>query len=1041
MLESFTCIHVLIVHMVLFYHVNTQTVYVSKNGMDSNSCGSSPDQPCGTLFFASKLINKNVTELFIDGQNETEIMNYYQQQQSYHPCMPQPFSNTTSELVIYFNDTTTEMKHWYPQICESIGMTNYTNEYMFDFKQVNLTIYNLYINNYDENVGFIRTKYIYNVTRLAIESNNARLTCYNCKFQHLFYSNSKNLPMIYSTTNIKLINSRFYNITALTNNIISMALDDLELINVRVEHCRLDEYFITTTTNTDITETNPEHNNTILVSDCVFDNMWTKKSIINEVHTVSNLIISNANFTNIHSGAIFVGLYLPECFADINNVIISTSQTRNIQSDSYSVCNSDDVYNNLFYFHYSNDVKITNLKVVYNYNVNQHCNFTSPELVIRANVALNSSEPSVMISCKNPVSLIRNVGRINMTSISLRVNITQNYSLDYEFWALKYEESVIANVYASIINGGEMSINHLHVDGLSFGDNFIHNEGLLFINDARFNLRNYFNPNALQSLTLIYQTAPTASINISNSHLIGGYKQIKLNTGILYASNVKFEDTATAIFATSSTGIIIHRCDFNRVGRYFSNLRGLKYGIRGDLTIISFRESSNIIISNNRFSGYDHKGLIYGHGLVDVIIKDNDFTVNITNFYYDVSTSHLQNAVLLGFIDLTMTNVAIIGNNFYPNPIFENTAWINVYLVQACLSANNFSNYALEFWDSDITSCFRPDVIDCFNNVTRCVDGMYGKVDDELFNKSNTFNIYNNDISILNIYSDQHTAYTVLDNININIIDDDVDTESFQALQINNNMLILDSVLTINNDKIKDVDIWYSDECTIRHNDRLINQDNYISKLMIICDKPDWKNLPWSVHNYSNTRNVSKKYVESFSATQLDFKGLSSTYFPGQKLNFTFDILDLFNSRINTSTFFHLDESTIDLENEELSVFQELTIDKMGECAICDHGITIPSISLKDGINNTHKIKLFFDDLFVVNDLIPIETVSCPIRYGADKNGFCHICESGTYNLLSNNDKECLSCNEGETNKGIECREGKIFTEHNYWVGFESKNG
>eukprot|EP01084_Bolivina_argentea_P239805 402981_1 len=1025
-----------ILFTLLFYHLNSETIYVSKNGLDSNPCGSSLE-PCGTLFFASKLVNKNVRELFIDGQNETQIMNYYKQpNQLYHPCLPQPFNVSNSTLVIYFDDTfITEMEQWFPKACHSMNITNYMNEYIFDLKQVDITIYNLYINNYNINFGVIRTNYSYDPDQNKIEDNEAQLTCYHCIFHHIFYSNHNDLPMIYSTTNIQLINSTFYNVTATTNSIISMALDDFMLINVRVEHCIFSQYFMTTTTDT-ITETNRDHNNTILLSGCVFDDISTQKSILYEVHTVSNLNISNTNFTNIHSGSIFIGRYKPECFADISNVIITTSQINNVVSTS-------DIYNNLFYFHYSHDIEIENLKVVYNYNVDQNCDFSFPENVKRENVALNSDEPSVMISCKNPVPLIRNVGSINMTNILLNVNIMQNYYPNYTFWALKYEEpTTLTDAYAAIINYGEMYINGLLIDGLSFCDNFIYNEGLLFVNDIRFVLRNNFNPNALQSLFLIYQTTPTASIDISNSHLIGGYKQINLDSGSLYAFHVNFQDTATAITSTEGIGIYIDTCNFKRVGRYFSNLRALKYAVDADLSIISFVDSYSITIKNSVFSGFDHRALIYVFSSPDIIIKDNDFTVNISNFYYNVSTNHLYKN-LYGFIQLSHTNVSVIGNNFKPNPTFENIPWIWMNMASICISANNFSMYAMWYMDSNVASCFRPNTANCFKNATNCIDGRYGAVDDELFNKSNIFNIYNNNTSILTAYNYYRASYTVLDNININLINDDIETESVKALQINNNMLILDSVLTVNGEKIKDFDIWYTDECTIRHNDRLINQDNYISKLMITCDKPNWMNLPppWSVHNYSNTRNVSKKYVESFSATQLDFKGLSSTYFPGQKLNFTFDILDLFNSRINTSTFFHLDESTIDLENEELSVFQELTIDKMGECAICDHGITIPSISLKDGINNTHKIKLFFDDLFVVNDLIPIETVSCPIRYGADKNGFCHICESGTYNLLSNNDKECLSCNEGETNKGIECREGKIFTEHNYWVGFESKNG
>eukprot|EP01084_Bolivina_argentea_P033839 62564_1 len=1050
MTQGNTNIYQFFVLSVLFYHINSYSIYISKNGMDYNSCGSSVDNPCGTLFFASKLINENVniTELIInDGQNEALIANYDKQrnQYSYHPCFPQPFNKSSiKKLDISFNDSSfiTDMKHWYPEICHNISISNYNNEYMFDFfNPVNLTFYNLYINDYENGLAFIRIKYHYSADQQSIVSNaESIITCYHCKFNNLFHSINDDIPLIYSTTGIKLINNSFSNITTSANNIISMAIGYLTLKHVSVEHCLFGNYFIMTTTKTDIGQTNSYHNNTLILNQCVFDDISTTKSLMNDVHTESNLSISNTIFTNINSGAIFVGgLYEPECIVNIRDVTISTSQIIDVESSSYS----DDVYNNLLYFHYSNNVQINNLKLIYHYNVDQNCNFSNPKFVLRSDDSLlNSDDPTVMIYCKNPLKLIRNIGRINMTSISFSVNKTQNQIANYTFSALKYEDSVMSttltNVYASIINDGTMFIDDLLIDGLSFCDKFIFNQGVLFINDIRFNLTDYiYDPNALQSLRLIDQISPDASIHISNSYLIGGYIQIELHSGSLNAFNVKFTDAAQAVVITASIDIVIDECIFIRVGRYFSNLRGLKYIILTNVSPISVLYSSYITINNSTFSGYDHNGLVFIFDSDYITIKDNDFTVNINNLSYHILQNNLVQYVET-FISIwfTDTEVSIIGNTFYPNPIFENKPWISMYRVSdICISANNFSNYAFSSIDSNVTSCFRRDIMKCFDNATNCMDGMYGSLDEELFNKSNTFNIYNKDVPILFAYTHERTVHTVLDNININLMDDNItETEQVKALQINNNILIMDSVLTTNNAKPTNFDIWYSDSCNIHHNDRLINQDNYISKLMITCDPPN------SQYNYLNTRNALINYVETFSATQLDFRGQSSTYFPGQKLTFTYDVLDLFNSPINTSTFFHWDENTILLVSEELSVSQKLNIDKMGKCDVCKDRILIPTIGL-DGINHTHphqhKMQLFFDNLTIINNEISIETVSCPIGYGADKNDFCHICESGTYNLLPNNNETCLPCHKREQHKGIDCRDGEIFVDRNYWVGFE----
>eukprot|EP01084_Bolivina_argentea_P023615 44075_1 len=84
-------LHNLFVTILISFTVS-QTLYVSKNGSDTNGCGTHLDDACGTLYFASTTANVTNSIFVHDGQNKDEINKYFNTNESiYHPCLPIPW--------------------------------------------------------------------------------------------------------------------------------------------------------------------------------------------------------------------------------------------------------------------------------------------------------------------------------------------------------------------------------------------------------------------------------------------------------------------------------------------------------------------------------------------------------------------------------------------------------------------------------------------------------------------------------------------------------------------------------------------------------------------------------------------------------------------------------------------------------------------------------------------------------------------------------------------------------------------------------------
>ena len=148
-------------------------LYVSKSGSDHINCGLDRDYPCGTIYYASTLIDNDYTEIFvIDGQNETEITSQYQ-------CLPK--IETEYIYFVYFDtEYITSMSDWYPEKCNN----NRTNKYLFEHTK-DLKFRNLIVDDYMfTDQGLIYTE--------------SHMECYNCTFRNLsFVISDESMDIIY----------------------------------------------------------------------------------------------------------------------------------------------------------------------------------------------------------------------------------------------------------------------------------------------------------------------------------------------------------------------------------------------------------------------------------------------------------------------------------------------------------------------------------------------------------------------------------------------------------------------------------------------------------------------------------------------------------------------------------------------------------------------------------------------------------------------------------------------------------------------------
>eukprot|EP01083_Nonionella_stella_P018148 50709_1 len=1044
-MSSCTIFTIILLVVVFAIECSTQEIdninsiyYVSTKGQDTSDCGRTLNSSCGTLYFVSKRIMQKETHTFntqdslifvYDGQNIEIIKQYFESynesttQPLYHPCLAIPFAPRTmtrQEFLINFNeDLITTMEDWFPNhICYNNDYADhiYANQYLFEVMQASsldtIVVYlnHLRIDNY--NTDDIPYGIIQNGNKSSVETSNT-FVCSGCTFENITYS----LPHAMFSYPINIINSSFINMTVFSPFLTG---------TTKISGCK----FINSNFSGPFISIDTAIAFVHLLDHCQFINISTASSIIQVIGAPTIgfvLMVQRSVFENIISGAIISSETTSTnrpCTIDVGDVFISTSQIQNEHS--------------LFQFRFTDTVTLSNINVQYYYDWITYCDNVS----------------SAGVSCKNPITLIENYGVTTISGMSVSINITLDDFYQYKqmFFPLKQYIFMLYDCQSDyelpcrcsiLCNMNKMTINGLNVEGVPFANLFIQTQGPLqlhhmVINASEFIINSVFNPNVLQSQTILWISPMSVNahmlFSVSNSTFTGSQMQLFFH-GMEDASHINittsvFQYASQAISATVTgrlldsdpiTVLTINNSRFYRIGRYYGSWWLVIYQ-KLISTTQTMTSNSFMYLEGNAFSCYDPSGFIQSQ--THITLKNSSFTVDYTGIYYNVSILGVAIEFdVRGLIQL-YGNSSLTLNTFELNEVDVTTPWIHYTTVYGihCLSGNHFTNFAFALHHANVTSCFRPQLMHCFDDVRHCMDGGYGLIQHQNYVQS----IFTITHHIDNIF-EANDHYVALDNIQIAMVNTSKQNKPLSMR--NGSIFLLDTILMSNN---HEMDIWFDDSlCNVLYNDRLQTKPNFISKILITCHESNAGNLIPSM------QSVNTATVQHFSAIELDFFALGSTYWPGSYLTFDYSIMDMFGNVLHKSAFnFSYAPLIVNVVNANLSLFAPISLDD--GCALCHSGIIIFGASLMTDITEHYKIQTNLEAQYLLlvdeHRQTDLEIIGCPVGYGATDNKYqCQMCPTGTYNLVSNNTAACKSCTEN-INDVVQCIDGSVYIQHNSWM-------
>ena len=274
----------------------------------------------------------------------------------------------------------------------------------------------------------------------------------------------------------------------------------------------------------------------------------------------------------------------------------------------------------------------------------------------------------------------------------------------------------------------------------------------------------------------------------------------------------------------------------------------------------------------------------------------------------------------------------------------------------------------------------------------------------------------NDSVDTPNVFTAQN-ANIALDNIHIVILKS---VEDHIALSILNGTIMLVDSRIMNGYDIS----FYDHSCQLLENNRLLNNTDYISLWLLICEENgDTKYLS----------NPVLKTVDHLSQYQLNILPESTSYYPGQILSFKLEILDKLGNKISTNS---TPEISVVIESSSMTI-AVLDINKENQCTICvDDSITISSVSIKDNVGSDLVLDMSATNtmLSLTSSEITLDIIGCPVMYGPSPSNYtCIPCDLDHYNIDLSNVEFCSSCDP--TDEGfVVCKDGNINIQSNYWM-------
>ena len=301
-----------------------------------------------------------------------------------------------------------------------------------------------------------------------------------------------------------------------------------------------------------------------------------------------------------------------------------------------------------------------------------------------------------------------------------------------------------------------------------------------------------------------------------------------------------------------------------------------------------------------------------------------------------------------------------------------------VHFLVFCVSARGFcvreilrfSNYAFHADKTNLTSCARPAL---FQNVLSESNGtrIYGPIDSDAFHEIGTFS------------SEDHIPY-IFTATNSNIVLDNLQITSSLNVSLPIMYGVSGGITLIADSAIENgYDVSYNaDNCSVIHNDRLNSNHSMINWLMIECENFEVEN-DFNVQTTSSSPTTA--FVDHFSPTTLWFQPVSTSYYPGENVQFHYPIGDRLGNVIDEE---HAENITINLSGD--SFISSLRIDEKGHCLICEKGLWLSSITT-DNVLENYKIQMAMgnDELVLGQSTITLNIIECPVGFYVSDEKLC----------------------------------------------------
>eukprot|EP01084_Bolivina_argentea_P245430 410917_1 len=961
-------------------------VYVSSTGTDSSQCGYNLEQACGTMYSAThpRNIHNVYTEIYIyDGQNEEQVKKYFVTNESYiwNPCLPHP--NATSITITFNRKHIQKMNDWFNRdVCYyNYYKIQYHNTHLFKGKQMFLN--NLYVDQINTDI-----------LPFSLLHFDVLISCIGCVFNNIYYN--LDAPIINvdgEVILIRLINTTFINVHSSAYLLDASMVTWFNLFgfpsNIRIDNVSIYNSTFKSTIYNIYQYVLSLDRVFVSFSRCHFSYITTEQSIFTFNTTTNGALIVDVTdtvFEHILQGSIYTASYDPSCICDIegsvkqlpihfNNIFVLSSQISS--------------HNRNFLFGFGNEdiITITNINVMYYYDIAANCIYF-PEI----------SE----YKCNNPLPLIHNEGYVRIDGNNSFNATIINDDLMTDSTLFNY----ISDNMHLVWNHGTLHVENLKIHSSNFGPIIFGGDGILNIIKVEMYI-SVLSVNNLQPNSIILFNGTNLFIN--NCILAGGRDSIiqLFFSGVVEITNTTFKDSTAALLSYGNDEFVMNQSKLYNVGcLYVPNSVCNCASDKG--YPFDFNWSGNVSLFSNVFSYYPYCGFSIFLLTQHLLLQNNIYIINHTNI----------DSVKFRYYRLINIMSCQISSTFLNNQFMNNTrvdvhvAWLHYDYNNAvnCISGNIMDNNAITLAFTNLTSCIRPELLNCFNDEDLCSDGVYGKINKEMAKTSNPQSIFIINENIPTVWNVDKYSFMALDAVTI----------GNHSVKINEgNILLLDSYL-ISNDS--SADIWYlNSSCDVICNDRLENS-KHIAKLVIICNDDRTVNTQMNSTWTRSLDSSTTKTVLHFSASMLYFDSTENQYSPGFSLYFTYSIRDIFDNVI--ANFNIMDHIDVVISNSDLSVLMGFYIDEYG-CGLCDDGITIFGANLLNQFGQSYKIHidLQYEYLLLKNEHIHLNIIGCPVAYGATSNKHqCEKCPTDRYNLIANNTKECKLCDKN-SKKILQCKD------------------